>query len=125
MNKKLENGRFLKIEKLYAFVSKDKDGNEGVMAMQKPSGVWLPLIGADMKRVDSLKPIADEIAKVSGMDYEIREFFNFDFAQLAELIGEWYVEWKEKITDNKIPHRLGFAKEDLKNRIEQRWKKNV
>lgn len=74
MNKKLESGRFLKIEKLYAFVSKDKNGSEGIMAVLQPGGIWLPLIGADIDRVNSLIPIADNIAKHSGMNYEIRMF---------------------------------------------------
>ncbi len=32
-------------------------------------------------------------------------------------IGEWYLDWKRKITEKDGTHRLGFAKEDLKNRL--------
>lgn len=39
---------------------------------------------------------------------------------IAEIIDIWYLEWKSKITDNNLPHRLGFAKEDLKKRFEER-----
>lgn len=74
MNKKLESGRYLKIEKLYAFISKDKNGSEGIMATLQPDGMWLPLIGADNDRVNSLIPIADNIAKHTGLNYEIRTF---------------------------------------------------
>ena len=35
--------------------------------------------------------------------------------ELCYIIGEWYMEWKVKITDGQ--HRLGYAKEELKQRI--------
>jgi hypothetical protein len=73
-NTKLNNGRFLRITKLYAFVSKDKNGNEGVMGAMRNDGVMLPLVGADIDRVKSLIPIADKIKKITGVDYEIRYF---------------------------------------------------
>jgi len=38
---------------------------------------------------------------------------------LAEIIGIWYLEWKDSIVDYGIMHRLGFAKEDLKLKIEK------
>lgn len=72
-NQKTENGRFLSIDTLYAFVNKDKDGNEGILGVKTADG-WMPLIGADMDRVNSLKPIADETSKSAGVDYEIRTF---------------------------------------------------
>lgn len=37
--------------------------------------------------------------------------------ELATLIDMWYFEWKDKIVDNQLPHKLGFAKEDLKKRL--------
>lgn len=39
---------------------------------------------------------------------------------ICEQIGEWYLEWKDKLVDNElglITHRLGFAKEELKSMI--------
>lgn len=74
MNTKLENGRFLKIDELFAFISVDENGNEGIMAASAPNGMWHPLIGADTARVDSLRPVADEITARTGMRYEIRHF---------------------------------------------------
>jgi hypothetical protein len=32
-------------------------------------------------------------------------------------IGEWYLEWKEKITPNMGAHKLGVAKEKLKQKL--------
>jgi hypothetical protein len=36
---------------------------------------------------------------------------------LCEVIGEWYLKWKGKITPNHQPHSLGIAKEELKAMI--------
>jgi len=71
---KLQNGRFLRITEIYAFVSKDKDGNEGIMGAMQNNGTMMPLIGADIERVDSLIPIANRIKELTGIDYEIRYF---------------------------------------------------
>ena len=35
----------------------------------------------------------------------------------CEIIGEWYMRWKDKITNEGSTHRLGYAKEDLKDRF--------
>jgi hypothetical protein len=71
---KTESGRFLRITEIYAFVSKDKEGNEGIMGATFNIGQMMPLIGADIERVESLIPIADKIKEITGMDYEIRYF---------------------------------------------------
>ena len=44
-----------------------------------------------------------------------------DKYKLAEVIGQWYFDWKDKITDYGVTHKLGFAKEDLKARIEKEF----
>lgn len=36
---------------------------------------------------------------------------------LLEVIGDWYFEWKDKMTEDGSPHRLGYAKEKLKDII--------
>mgnify|MGYP001607987264 CR=1 FL=1 len=71
---KLENWRFLRITEIYAFISKDKDNNEGIMGMRQIDGTMMPLIGADIERVESLIPIANKIKEITGMNYEIRYF---------------------------------------------------
>ena len=67
-----------KITELFAFVACDKDtGDEGLMAMQ--CGSWfLPMIGADMGRLEELKPIAD---RMMPGNYKILKF------RLVETIG--------------------------------------
>lgn len=49
----------LVIDQMYAFVATDKNGDEGIIGMNTADG-WLPLVGADMERIDSLKRIARE-----------------------------------------------------------------
>lgn len=69
MSNKLANGRFLSIDEMFVFIVTE-DGGEGIMGMRTPGGEWMPFIGADLARVDSLKVIADKI----GIPYEIRYF---------------------------------------------------
>lgn len=71
---KLGDGRFLKITELFAFVSVDKNGHEGIMGALCNDGTMMPLIGADVERVDFLIPVAEEVKKITGMNYEIRYF---------------------------------------------------
>lgn len=73
MNLKLKNNRFLYISEICAFITKDENGNEGIMACQL-NGNWFPFIGADIDCVDSIIPMADEISNRTGMKYEIRYF---------------------------------------------------
>jgi hypothetical protein len=45
---------------------------------------------------------------------------DFDLNQeywLSAEIDHWYFEWKRKITDPEVPHMLGIAKEQLKQRL--------
>lgn len=52
-----------RIESMYAFVAEDSGpDDEGVIGMNTAHG-WMPLVGADMARVESLKPIARDIAR--------------------------------------------------------------
>lgn len=68
-------GYFLKIDEMYAFVASDDEG-EGIMGMRMPNGDWMPFVGADMQRVYSLYPVAEDISKVSGKPFKIIKFSN-------------------------------------------------
>ena len=44
----------------------------------------------------------------------------FTFEQkafLCDLINQWYLDYKHRMTNNEAMHCLGMAKEDLKDRI--------
>lgn len=72
-NIRLDNGRFFEINEIYAFISHE-DGSEGIIGMLGPDGVMMPFIGADLKRVETLRPLADMVAKARGIKYEVRYF---------------------------------------------------
>ena len=53
----------MKIESIWAFVAVDECGNEGVCAWYDlRTKTWLPVVAADMDRVNSLRPLARQIA---------------------------------------------------------------
>lgn len=62
----------LKIEEMFAFVCIE-DGLEGIVGINTPSG-WAPLVGADLSRIDSLKPLAKQIAEHSGKEVRLLKF---------------------------------------------------
>lgn len=74
----------LKIDEMYAFIATEDDGQEGICAFQSQPGVWLPMVGADLKRVDSLRPMAKAIAKATGKRIEVCKFTNREH---LEMIG--------------------------------------
>lgn len=58
---------------MFAFVSEDGEG-EGICGFLMPDGKWMPLVGADMKRVEQLRPIAKDIAEQSGKTIRLLHF---------------------------------------------------
>lgn len=62
----------LKIDEMFAFVAENPDG-EGVMGIRQ-DGAWLPLVGADMARIASLKPMVEKIARESGVLVKLVKF---------------------------------------------------
>lgn len=63
-----------RIEEMYAFVAEDSDpDDEGIVGMGTKAG-WIPLVGADMARVESLKPIARNIAAQTGKKIKLLHF---------------------------------------------------
>ena len=71
-----------RIEEMYAFIVEDTGpDDEGVIAIQSPPGddgttLWLPLVGADMARVNSLRPTALGIARQLGKPVKLVHFSN-------------------------------------------------
>lgn len=64
----------LNIETLYAFIVRDDDGTEGIVGSLMPDGRWMPLVGADTKRIESLEPFAQEAADATGKTIQIVHF---------------------------------------------------
>ncbi len=61
------------ITELFAFIATEAPGEEGITAMQN-GGMFMPLIGADAARVDSLRERAQVVANTSGMVVTLARF---------------------------------------------------
>lgn len=53
---------------------------------------------------------------------KMKKLSDEQISELCYIIGEWYFDWKDRMTDNHQPHRLGISREDLKKRIEARMR---
>ena len=62
-----------KITEMFAFTTIDEDGNEGVVAVFK-GNTWLPLTGADIERIDSLRGEAEYVAQAIGKPVTLARF---------------------------------------------------
>lgn len=73
-----------KIDEMYAFVVEDSGpDDEGIIGMNTKGG-WMPLVGADMARIESLRPIARNIAYQLGKPVKL---LHFDNRKELEVIG--------------------------------------
>lgn len=63
-----------RIEEMFAFISEDQGPeDEGLVGMSL--GQWIyPLVGADMARVESLRPHAKKIAQMTGKKIRLIRF---------------------------------------------------
>ena len=61
------------IGSIWAYLSKDADGNEGLCAALTSMGP-MPLIAADKERLAALTPMAEELAKATGVSIVLVEF---------------------------------------------------
>lgn len=64
----------LRILSLWAFIIVDDDGTEGIIGMLGPQGTTLPLVGADLARVASLRPYAQQLATQTGKPVTVAHF---------------------------------------------------
>jgi len=63
----------LRITEVFAFIVVDKDGSEGVPAIAV-GPTLLPMIAADRRRLDSLRPIAEAEARRLGVQFTLARF---------------------------------------------------
>jgi hypothetical protein len=74
----------LRIEQMYAFVVVDDDGTEGIPAFRGPGGLAMPMVGADLERVESLRPMAKAMAKELGKPLELLVFTGRESVEVIE-----------------------------------------
>ena len=106
----------LKIEKMYAFIAKNEEG-EGIMAF-RAKDVWMPMVSADFKRIESLLPVAKELAKVNSIKFRIMQFDNatdvtkqIKEASLIKAIIQQYIKNNKGATKEEI---LRYLNEEMK-----------
>ena len=65
-----------KITEMFAYVMADKNADdEGVIGFYSAqAGGWVPMVGADMDRMNSLQKEADRISVQVGKPYKILKF---------------------------------------------------
>ena len=71
----------LRIDEIFAFVSEDAEGHEGICGFRAPDGSWLPMVGADKERVDTLRPIAKIVSEQTGMRIKLLKFSRRSFIE--------------------------------------------
>ena len=63
------------IQTVTAFVMSGDNGDEGILGVQLPdTGEWVPLIGANSERIQSLYPQAMELSKIAGRPFKVLQF---------------------------------------------------
>ena len=65
-----------RIEELYAYIAHEKGDpdDEGLTAMMIRGDQWSPMVGADMERMMSLKPLAQGMATTTGQKITLVKF---------------------------------------------------
>ena len=64
----------LRIDEMFAFIQLDPlDNTEGVIAYLSEQG-WMPMVGADMARVEYLRPLAQNVADDTGRPVQLVKF---------------------------------------------------
>lgn len=73
-----------RIDEIWVFISEDAPGEEGIIGAKLGEN-WVPFVAADRERVESLKPIAREIGKITERKVKLVKFSN---RTDVETIGE-------------------------------------
>lgn len=74
-----------KINELFAFIFADSGpDDEGVPSYTLPNGMTFPLLGADPARIDSLRPMAQEMSRRLGKPVVLARFTQREDVELIE-----------------------------------------
>jgi len=75
----------LSIDTMFAFIAVDDEG-EGITGFKSPMG-WMPMVGADMDRVEQFKPLAQQLSNTSGKRIVIAQFTTREDLEILEPDG--------------------------------------
>lgn len=79
----------VRIDQIFAWVITDKsDGTEGIPAWQN-GGTWMPMVGADMDRMKSLRPAAQQVADMHGAEVRLTQFSTRRVIARLQPSGAW------------------------------------
>lgn len=77
-----------KIDEMFAFVSVDSDGDEGIIGYPYgDQGGTLPMVGADMDRMTSLVPMAVHVAQLFGVEVKLIKFSVREELDMRRFLG--------------------------------------
>lgn len=62
-----------RIDTLWAFTHVDENDVEGIVGFHTGSG-WMPMIAADRDRIESLRPLAERLARETGRPIKFSAF---------------------------------------------------
>lgn len=65
-----------RIDEMFAFVLLDTDNTEGIPAFIAPDGMLMPMVGADLTRAESLRPVAEDFARKYKKKITLVKFTN-------------------------------------------------
>lgn len=65
------------IERLYAWITEDDNGQQGVIGWINPNGMSLPLVGADMARMESFRDYVYDLAQQHNKKIFLYEIFYY------------------------------------------------
>lgn len=64
----------LRIEQMYAYIALDPtDNTEGVVGQVTEHGM-IPMVGADAKRIESLRPFVEDLVRATGQKITLVRF---------------------------------------------------
>lgn len=72
-----------RIVAVWAYVVTETNGDEGVPAIHTPDGWIMPLMGGDLDRMRSLRPVAQNMANALNKPLELCVFREREFIELV------------------------------------------
>ncbi len=73
----------VRINEMFAFILLDEDNTEGIPAFNA-GGLAMPLVGADMARIDSLRHIAESLARDTNKKITLAKFSHREDLEVIE-----------------------------------------
>lgn len=73
-----------KITEMWAWVCTEEDGGEGIPAIDI-GGMVMPLIGADRKRIESLRKYAEQVVNEKSYPVKLMKFSNMEVVELIDV----------------------------------------